>query len=140
MENSIVHTTSIITAFYTGVVVIGNFIFYVFLLGFLIFPVGTYFIFRYFKNKTAQNYDALSVKIQILEEQNRILLKEQKTHSTELSTLKERLTEVENKLNQWIAEKAELEQDIQFLKDQMQKSPKNDDIIIEYYMNEKSGD
>ena len=140
MENSILFTTSIIKAFYIGAVVIGNLIFYLLLFGFIIFPLGIFFVTRYFKKKIVLNHDSLSGKISFLEEQNRILLKEQNARSSEITALKEQLKEVENKLNQWFTEKAELEQEIQFLKDQMQKSPKNDDIIIEYYMNEKSGD
>ncbi|WP_372948264.1 hypothetical protein [Mariniphaga sp.] len=140
MENSIICTTSLIPALYIGTVVIGNFIFYVLLLGFLIFPVGIFFVTRYFKKKIAYNHDTLSGKISFLGEQNRILLKEQNARSSEIIALKEQFKEAENKLDKWFTEKAELEQEIQFLKDQMQKSTKNDDIIIEYYMNEKSGD
>jgi len=140
MENSIFYTTSIIPAFYNGEIIIGNLIFYLLLFGFIIFPLGIFFVTRYFKKKIVLNHDSLSGKISFLEEQNRILLKEQNALSLEITALKEQLKEVENKLNQWFTEKAELEQEIQFLKGQMQKFPKNDDIIIEYYMNEKSGD
>ena len=140
MGNSILITTFIILVFYVGEVLVGSLIFYLLLLGFLIFPVGTYFIFRNFKNKTALNYDALLGKIRMLEEQNKFFLKEQKNHSAEITLLKEKLADIENKLNQWNTEKADLEKEIQLIKDQLQHFRKNDDIIIEYYMNEKSGD
>ncbi len=140
MGNSILITTFIISAFYTGEVLVGNLIFYLLLLGFLIFPVGTYFIFRNLKNKTALNYDALLGKIRMLEEQNRIFLKEQKNHSAKITSLKEKLAEIDNKLNQWNTQQADLEKEIQLIKDKLQHFRKNDDIIVEYYMNEKSGD
>jgi CII-binding regulator of phage lambda lysogenization HflD len=88
----------------------------------------------------ALNHDTISGKINFLEEQNRIFLKDQKNHSAEITSLKEKLADIENKLNQWNTEKADLEKEIQLIKDQLQHFRKNDDIIIEYYMNEKSGD
>jgi chaperonin cofactor prefoldin len=76
----------------------------------------------------------------MLEEQNRIFLKEQNTHSAEITSLKEKHTDIENKLHQWNTQQADLEKEIQLIKDQLQHFRKNDDIIVEYYMNEKSGD
>ena len=140
MENSIFITTIMLSTIYNGEIIIGNLFFYLLLLGFLIFSLGIFFVTRYFKKKMALNQDTLIGKISFLEEQNRILLKEQNVRSSELTALKEQFAEVENKLNQWIAEKSDLEQEIQLIKDQMQNSRKNGDIIIEYYMNDKSGD
>jgi cell shape-determining protein MreC len=140
MENSILITTFIISVFYTGEVLVGNLTFYLLLLGFLIFPLGIFFVTRYFKKIIVLNHDTLSGKINFLEERNRNFLKEQNAHSAELTLLKEKFAEIENKMNQWNTEKADLEKEIKLIKDQLQHSRKNDDIIIEYYMNEKSGD
>jgi hypothetical protein len=140
MEQFILITTNTFPAFYTGEIIIGNLIFYLLLFGYLIFPLGIFFVARYFKKEMILHQSNFSEKINLLEEQNRILLKEQNNHFVKLNSLKEKLAEIENKLNQWDAEKADLEKEIKLIKDQLQHPRKNDDIIIEYYMNEKSGD
>lgn len=137
MEQFILITTNTFPAFYNGDIIIGNLTFYLLLFGFLIFPLGIFFVARYFKKEMAINQNTLSGKINLLEEKTRIFLKEQNSHSVALNSLKEKLAEIENKLNRWDAEKAELEKEIKNLKTKIQNHHKNDDIIIEYYMKDK---
>ncbi len=139
MGNSILISKSMLPAIYNGEIIVGNFFIYLLLLGFIIFPLVVFFITRYFKKKMALNQENLFGKIRLLEEQNKFLIKEQNARSSELTVLKGQIAEVENKLNQWIAEKSDLEKEIKSIKDQLQHSRKNNDIIIEYYMNENSG-
>jgi Tfp pilus assembly protein PilO len=106
MENSILFTTSILSVSYNGEIMIGNLFFYLLLLGFLIFPLGIFFVTRYFKKKMALNQENLFGKISLLEDQYKFLLKEQNARSSELAALKKQVAEIENKLNQWIEEKS----------------------------------
>lgn len=139
MKNSLIVLTSTLPAPYIDATVSGSIILYFLIPVILIFSLAIFFGTRFFKKKMALNHNTLSGKIYFLEEQTRILLKEQKNQSAEITSLKEKLANIENKLNQWSMEKLDLMQEIQLLKDKMQNSRKNDDIIIEYYMNENSG-
>lgn len=87
----------------------------------------------------ALNREILNGKIAQLEGELENFHKQQKAHSAELAFLKTELEQNKNKLTQWIAEKNELEKEIESIKARITKSRKNDDIIIEYYMNENSG-
>lgn len=135
MENSIFLSVSTLLTFSNEGTGSGIILIYILLPVILIFSATTLFIIRYFKNKIKLSQENLNRKIILLREENENLLKKLNAHSAELTVQKEHLAEVENKLQQCIGEKTEMEQVIKSLKDQLKNSHKNDDIIIEYYMN-----
>lgn len=139
MENSTFILTSTISAPYSNPAVSGSIILYFVIPVIVIFSVAFFFGTRFFKKKMALNREILNGKIAQLEGQIENFLKLQKAQSAELASLKAELEQTENKLIQWIAEKKELEKKIDYIKDRIINSSKNDDIIIEYYMNENSG-
>ncbi len=134
MENSIFLSASTFLAFFNEGPVSGIILLYFLLPGILIFSATVFFINRYFNNKIQLSQENLNRKIILLEEENESLIKEQNAHLAELTVQKQHLAAMENKMDQLITEKAEMELEIKSLKDQLKNSYKNDDIIIEYYM------
>lgn len=140
MTNSIFILTITFSTPYSEGTVSGNTILFFLILAILIFSAAFFFGTRIFKKKMALNREILNGKIAFLKAQLESFVKRQNAQSAELNYVKERLEEAEKKWNLWIAEKKNLENEIEYLKDRMKNFRKNDDILIEYYMNENSGD
>lgn len=139
MENSSFILTSTLSTSYNNSAVSESIILYFLIPVILIFSVAIFFGTRFFKKKMALNREILNGKIAQLEGRIENFLQLQKAHSAELASLKTELEQTKNELMQWITEKKELEKEIENIKARITKSRKNDDIIIEYYMNENSG-
>lgn len=100
--------------------------------------IAVYFIMDKYKKNFAFKKDALMKKITQLSEENKIL-------SKELAGLKIILEESEKQKHEWDQEKQSLIHKIEELENQivnlkMNEIAKKDDIIIEYYLNEKYGE
>lgn len=99
-----------------------------------------YFIADKYKKNFAFKRDALIMKINLLKKNNETISKELEDYTKEIADLQLKLKDIENERNSWIEEKKKLEEEIKDLKIKTQDFNKKDDIVIEYYMNKKSGD
>jgi len=113
---------------------------YLGLLLFVVVLVVILLIVRNFKKNFVDEINALKSKLILLKDHNETILKEQKILTNELSVLLLKVVEVENELSKCIEEKKKLEQEYQSLNDRIQNPKTNNDIIIEYYTNDKSGE
>jgi len=128
------------TVVYIEETISGNLFLFTVLLLIVIFLATTYFIAAYYKKKFAIINDTLIERLKLIKEHNATLTKEQKAFTKELSVAQSKFIEVENELKKCIEEKKKADQEITVLKDSIQNTNKNEDIIIEYYMNEKSSE
>lgn len=125
------------TVFYVAKVSVGSLYFYLVLLLIVLFLAGIYFIVNNYRKNMRYNIVALNSRINLLKEHNEGLLKEQKALFYELSEKKSRLIEIENELKEQIETNRLLEQENKSLRNKNHNSKRNEDIIVEYYINEK---
>jgi septal ring factor EnvC (AmiA/AmiB activator) len=136
MNNSIFSSFLQVPVFCPGYLLSGN-------LYFILVPVSIigallviYFIWNNSKKNFAFKEDALIREAEQLKRQRDLL-------AVELSAVKKQLETDENQRNALVAEKLALTEEIDTLKKQLLNSAKTektdkDEIVIEYYLNEKS--
>jgi hypothetical protein len=106
---------------------------------FVVIASAVIYIIAYkYKKNFAYKRDALLMKINLLKQNNETLKKEIENLSKERTILQSKLREGEKEWSNWLEEKKKLEQENIDLKNQLLNFKKNGDIIIEYYMNDKS--
>lgn len=102
--------------------------------------VVIYFISANYKKNYSFKSNELIKQISLLQKSNESLREELEANKKEINVLLLKLSEVENERNQLKKENEKLVNENKRLTDEIQNLKTNDDIIVEFFMKEKSSD
>lgn len=140
MINSTIFLNNLFTNMSLGYVVSQISIYYFLLFIIVVAAAGFYFIVVKYKRYFAHKRGAFLKKVDEVQEDNKMLINELNKLKQELPILQAKLKDYAIKADKWSDEKKKLETEIDDLKSRLESTKKNEDIVIEYYMNKKSDD